>query len=384
VTVAPWFPQYTPAGFVNAMDHGAAGDGVADDGPALEAIAAEHCIPYERGLWLPGGCTFRIASRAAFIGAATNEPAFTIAGVRGASRVLCDCPGVDAFLFSAFISLRISGLMFFGKVGRFGDCLSAIDIVGCLTVEIDHCNFKWLGSTGTACIYQHGGSLYMHDCVFGGVGCNSAAGAVVRTQLYARAVYERLSFSDLAYMDGTTTGAKIGAGGNQCFPSAWIKAEDVVKLSGGFSQSTFAVRDCWFDENAKRSVWCAPTVNLGAVPPRHRLYAAELSDVRASAGYQPTFDAVPVFDFANVDRLDVQRTFCAELHDGGAQQRDALKLTSVTRTHLDGFRCATIATDANRIVTDADCAALIMSGMAQGTDYRTLSADNATTVTEYA
>lgn len=360
-----------PAGWLSPLSFGALGndpgDGTGhDDGPAFNACAAA-CVAGGYGMWVPPSPiakrNYNIATAMHVVPGASDQAAFFFCS--GGARILVNTPVDDAFRFDNFGSVYVDGFCFRGISGvtRLYDAYQAIYFASSRGCVMRNCVFKWLAANGPGVVSGVNSEVSVFDCKFDGcAGAVSCISGVSASRMHV----ERCTFDDQGLIDGVSTGAKSAL----VLTPQWIQAKDVEALIGGFSQSTLVIRECWFDETSARA--------LRVSSPAHPLYSALIEDCQASAyGHAP---GPAVYDIANVTRLDMNRCAAFELVPG-QQQRDALSLVSVTRAHLDGFICATVANDANRIVTDAGCAALILDGMTIGTDYRTLSPNGATTVT---
>lgn len=363
-------------GYISVRDHGAygddPGDGSGHDDSAAFASAFAACLSQRKGLLVPDtGAAYRIDTQVNISPGRTGRTLDVVGG----GTILANVNGSSAVLSFANIErvrldLNIRGLITNPSSPtrvRFADCLRGFEFISCRMSYWSGRAF-WIGAS-EAIIYCNAGALWCRDFLMEGA---AATVANIRAVNYSGLVVESGNINDIGYFGASTGGSSVGqSNANQAIPGAWIRADDVSALQGGFQQQTPTFRQLFLDETASRKIQIAPTT---------RLHACLIEDVRSSACHVGT--AQPAYDIANVDRFEMRRSSAMTTAQGGGQS-DAVSLAGVSRAWLDSCRFATVANDCNRIVTDANTPALIMSGMTQGTDYRTLSADNATTVTTY-
>lgn len=357
------------AGGMSIVDFGADPTGVLNSGPSIQA-AANAAGAEGVGLLTPHG-RFRIASEV--IVDATDSPsdrAFTLSGARGGSRFIVDIPGAKALRFPNWLSVDIRDLTFYGVAGRLYDCTEALDFASSSGVHVRDCTFKGIASSGYGVIHNGAGDLAMTDVQL--AGCTADEAVVCSRDNWRRHEMLRVTMNDIGILDHDAAISKVGTNANQLIPRAWVRSEDVAVALGAFRQSVFSMERCWLDENAARAIQVLSTTN--------RLFAVDIINCPISTGVTDT-DSAATIEIGNVERAFIRNTYTKQLNGTPNFQRDALALMNVLRTELNGFQCHTEATAANRITTDADCAALVMHGMVQGRDYRTLDADLLTVVT---
>lgn len=349
-------------GLIRPQDFGAVGDGVANDGPAF-TLAAQAALAQGKGLFIPPGLTYRIASVVNCSGNVNQTLEIASSG----ATILCDTITTGVFSFNNVLRGHVRGLRFVGVAGRLLDCAHVIYGGSCL-ITVDDCEFTGVASS-MGMVHAINGGLAVRNLFFRG-----AASQQALIQAGAPGAWGWCTVEDCRAADVGGPNPKIGPAAWQLCPvPAFLRVGDTVPLRGGFSQGRVEVRRCSIDENIMRAVEVVATLGEGKAP----IYEVVLEDVKLSCSTTPA-NIQPGFDLQNIEHLYMRG--CVALPFGGqGLQRDAISLRNVGRAEIEAFRCEADSVGVNRIYADENCGLVRLRGMAEGADYYELKSDAAVT-----
>lgn len=336
------------------------GDGVADDGPALQAALDRLAAAGGGRLVVPHG-TFRIAT--AVRGDFTRKAAgVRIVGSGSASRILI-ATGVaaDAITFAGCFDLVISDLYFVGTPGQADDARCALLLTNCEKAWIRSCGFVGLAvaaATARAVIYASVCDLRISECRFGG--CTASSGrnkSVVEVDQWRGIQVENTDFVDWAWL-GDVYYSKTP----QRSAYSWItvsRAQD--HYNDGMDPNEAIFRNLRLDEGAY-----VPLSVRAANGPRVANVLVENVGVNgneASGG-------IGMY-FRNVDRLKIRASLVG-LQQGGSR-RNAVQLNDVVHTEIERL----VARGTYDQITTVNCPTLIL----EDCTYGSLSTTGTTVIT---
>ncbi|HEX7313492.1 MAG TPA: DUF2012 domain-containing protein [Pyrinomonadaceae bacterium] len=266
-------PQTTPQTF-NLSDFGAVGDGVTDDGPAIQT--ALNAVMQAGGgtLLVPAG-RFAIVTPV-FVATAANNISIEIRGVESATPIAAPTAGGDAlsrglnltthflprtgsqvaFTFGSLRSLLIQDIDFLGTPNVGTDAFITLSLVNIPDAVIRHSEFYGLASieAGGAIVQNWGGGLTIRQTAF--LGCTANSGLympVVQNYLWESITVEDAIFID--YGQRPELYAKTGIGS----PLSWINVGHPSPPTADSPRREVVLRNIFLDEGGWQAITVQPS-----------------------------------------------------------------------------------------------------------------------------
>ncbi|MCA1634063.1 MAG: carboxypeptidase regulatory-like domain-containing protein, partial [Acidobacteria bacterium] len=281
-----------PAAAFNLMDFGAVGDGVEDDGPALQRALDALAEAGGGELFVPEG-RYAIASSVSkdFAGLASSV---TIYGVGSSAQVPPPTSSGDQLtrglnLVSEFIprtgagqvAIRISGLQsfllkdisFMGTPDITDDALVTLYFYGIGDAVIRHCEFYGLSNLaeGGSIVTAVRSRLSIEQTEFLGCAVNSA----VYSSVIQNVEWEGLSVSNTVFVDYGQRPELFGKLGYAA-PFSWINLGEAAATGPDSPRREVSLREVFFDEGGLSGISSVPTLSGEPTAPFDLLYVTGL------------------------------------------------------------------------------------------------------------
>lgn len=338
----------------NLSDFGAVGDGITDDGPALQA--ALNAIAAAGGgiLFVPAGrYAINTPVQKDFTGLGAS---LTILGVESLTPVppanssgQLLTAGLD--LTSEFaprtgeqgIAINITGLQnflikditFIGTLGVNTDASITLALTDIWQATIRHCEFYGLSSlVGSGAIVQAVRShLTIEQTEFLGDACNSGAyTSVVQNIEWKGVVVTNTVFADYGQR------AELYGKLNLATPFSWVSIGNAAAPASDSPRREAVIRNVFFDEGALNGLSSVPYNYTPATAPIDLVYVSDMfmnvSNLNASGNY-----------FHGPQRVLIENSHYGWSHNAGA----AINLLGIENAILDRVECVD---SANRILAD--------------------------------
>ncbi|HEX8285830.1 MAG TPA: carboxypeptidase regulatory-like domain-containing protein [Pyrinomonadaceae bacterium] len=263
--------QGTPQTFV-LTDFGAVGDGVADDGPALQAALDALAAAGGGTLQVPAG-RYAIATPVTknFGGLAspviisgvpsTTEPAPPTAGgqelTRGLDLTSEFLPrtgeAAAAITISGLKSLTVRELAFVGEPNVTDDALVTLLFADVGEAVVRHCEFYGLASMNGAIILAHRSALKVERSVF--LGCITNSGTY--SSVVQNIEWKGISFSDTIFADYGQRPDLFGKTGLAA-PFAWVNIGNAAPADNESPRREASFTRVFFDEGGLSAIASTP------------------------------------------------------------------------------------------------------------------------------
>jgi hypothetical protein len=344
----------------NLSDFGALGDGITDDGPALQD--ALNAIAEAGGgiLFVPAGrYAINTPVQKDFTGLSAS---LTILGVESLTPVPPANSGGELLtagldLISEFaprtgpqgIAINITGLQtflikditFIGTLGVNTDAAITLALTDIWDATIRHCEFYGLSSltAGGSIVQAVRSHLTIEQSEFLGDACNGGSnGSVVQNLQWKGIVISNTAFAD--YGQRPELFGKLGLGA----PSSWVSIANAAPPESGSPRREAVIRNVFFDEGALNGLSSIPYSYAPATAPIDLIYASDIFVNVANLGTSGSY-------FHGPQRVLVANSHYGWSHNAGA----AINLLGIGNAILDRVECVD---DANRIIADAATAKL--------------------------
>lgn len=321
---------------LNLKNLGAKGDGVANDGPPLEAALEALASAGGGRLDVPPG-TYRISTpvsknflnRAAGIviqgSGASSQFLFTL----GTDQIGIDIVNVESCSFQ--------DLTFIGTPGRVNDVGIALRVASCWQATLRRCDFYGLssGAASGAVVQAINSDLRIESCGFRGCGASLNEGGVIRLDDWIGLAITNSDFIDWGYFKGVYLSKTPIAP-----PQAWVRVGNAQPTNFEGKILLDRVR---MDEGALFGVAVLPNASVSP-----RVASVVLSGLRVNvAGFAGGRGCHISF----VENLVVEHSWFGYT----TNVRDAIYMREVVSALVDSCLCVA---GANRIVANADVGAL--------------------------
>ena len=334
---------------LNLMDFGAVGDGVADDGPALQAALDALANSGGGTLFVPAGHYALITPVAKdFSGLASSvvivgETPFPVPESEGIARglglssefVVQVGDTTNAIAISGLESFLIKDIGFVGVETVLTDARVVLTLAEINDATIQHCEFYGLASFvgGGAIVKSHHSNLQIHDSAF--LGCTTSSG--INTSVMQ--VNQWQGF--------TITGTRFIDYGNRAFfgktpwaaPYSWIMVGGAATIDGASAWREIVIRDVFLDEGAFIGLSLRPDL----FPPSGPIDLFSVSGLRMNVTNLGSYGHY---------LLNARRLFIEDSHYGWSQNSSgAMHIASAGEVILDQLECVD---DAYRISADSN------------------------------
>ena len=275
----------------NLADFGAVGDGVADDGPAVQA-ALDAVIAAGGGTLLVPAGRFLIATPVVAI-PNVGGVSIEIRGVESSTPVPPPTAGGDqlsrgldltsefqprtgsqvAFLFGGLRGLLIRDITFIGTPDEGNDALITLSVVNVADAVVRHCEFYGLASIepGGAIVQNWGSGLTIQQTKF--LGCTANSG--LYTPVVQNYLWESITVEDTIFIDygqRPELYAKTGIGS----PLSWINVGHAAPPTAASSRREVVLRNVFLDEGGWQAVTMQPARYQSQPVPIDLFYATGL------------------------------------------------------------------------------------------------------------
>lgn len=334
----------SPPATFNLRAFGAVGDGVTNDGPALQRALNALASAAGGTLVVPAG-RYAIASPVSKNFSGLKNPV-TIRGVASSTAVNTKGDGAQLShgldLTSAFViktgqatvalaltnvaSLLIADMVFIGTPDASSDAGRTLFLNGIPDVTIRHSEFYGLSSRteGGAIIHANSCGLTIDQTAFLGTTANSA----VRTSVILATNWKRISLTESVFVDyGQRPDyyGKLGLGP----PFAWIMIADAAPLDSPSSRRDAMIRNVFMDEGGYHAIASVPDLYDEQAVPADVIYVSDYklnvsslgtsaiyidrgaqSTLIERASFELTRNADAAIDVTNVGEVILDRLAC--------------------------------------------------------------------------
>jgi uncharacterized repeat protein (TIGR03803 family) len=296
---ATWFQLHTVSPAVIAVGHasifnlrvfGAVGDGVTDDGPALQRALNALASAGGGTLVVPAG-RYAIASPVSKDFSGLKKPV-TIRGVASSTTVNTRgngeqlSHGLDltsefviktgqatvALALSNLASLLITDMVFIGTPDASSDARQALFLDGIPDATIRHSEFYGLSSLdeGGAIIHANGSGLSIDQTAFLGSTANSG----VRTSVVLVTNWKNISLTESVFIDYGQRPDYWGKLGLST-PFAWIMIADAAPVDSLSPRREATIRNVFMDEGGYHAIASAPDYYDSQAVPADLIYVSD-------------------------------------------------------------------------------------------------------------
>jgi hypothetical protein len=260
-SIAAQVESLTDNATVSLTDFGAVGNGVADDGPALQAALNSLSAAGGGTLIVPPG-TYAIATPVSkdFSGLTAaitiqGQPSATMLDVAGngtglnlTSELLIKVgQNTDALTFKNLSSLLVRDVVFLGVQEVVNDAHVVVAFDGVANATIEHSEFYGLASLtpGGAMVLANNSGLKLDQVAFLGCSTNSGVtGSVVQNTLWKSVSITNTKFIDYGYRPNFYSKTPLAA------PYSWISVGNAAGLVPASSRREAFVQNVFLDEGA--------------------------------------------------------------------------------------------------------------------------------------
>ena len=355
VAVAVWIAGPGPA-IVNLRNFGAVGDGIADDGPALQRALDALAAAGGGTLQVPSG-TYAIATPVAK-GFAENVSAIAIKGEGTGTAIDVAGNGTGLNLKSEFVikvgkervalalggleTLLIQDIAFAGIKDVRDDAHVGLQVNDIERVRIEHCEFYGLSSLepGGSIIAASRSGLNVDRTAFLGCATNSAHSAsMIQNWTWKDIAVTNTKFVDYGNRPDFYSKTPMGA------PYSWIAIGDAEVVESESSRRDAVIRNVFLDEGAFIGITARPDLHGPSSAPFNVFISAIRMNVSNLA-------ACGIYLFG-ADKVLIEQSHLGWSHNADA----AIILKNVSEAILDRVECAA---HANTIRADGDTERLVI------------------------
>lgn len=345
-----------PPNVVHLRDFGAVGDGVADDGPALQrALDA---------LAMAGGGTLRIpAGRYAIatpVARDFSEQAWAIAiqghgpgtaidvagkgtGLSLTSELIVKVgQGRVALALGGLDTLLVRDVAFTGVQEVRDDAHVVLQVYGIERVRIEHCEFYGLSSLepGGSIVAAFKSGLSVDRTAFLGCATNSAHSAsMIQNLTWKDVAITNTKFVDYGERQGFYSKTPLGS------PYSWIGIGDAAVAEAGSDQRNAVIRNVFLDEGALIGITARPDLRGPSTAP----FNVFVSRARVNVS---NLDACGIY-LSGAGKVLIEQSHFGWSHNANA----AIILKEVGEAILDRVECVA---NANTIRADRDTGRLVV------------------------
>ncbi len=334
---------------VSLQDFGAVGDGVSDDGPALQAALDALADAGGGTLVVPSGRYAIITPVAKDFSGLSN---ITIIGAEPAPDNGSGGYGRGLGLFSEFVvqvgetntALSITGvnnfliqdITFIGDPNVIRDCKITLSLSDIDNAIVRYCEFYGLGAIvgGGAIVHAYHSNLTVEDSAF--LGCATATSSnssVIQNILWRGIAVTGTRFIDYGnranYFSKTTLSP----------PYSWISIGNAAAADATSSQRVAVLRDLFLDEGVFNGITCFPSFFSSANTPINLIY---MSGIQMNVNNLESNGIA----LSGVERVLIEKSYLGWSHNADA----AINLIGVGEAIIDQVECAA---HAYRIRADA-------------------------------
>jgi hypothetical protein len=337
------------AGSVNLQDFGAVGDGIADDGPALQSALDSLAALGGGTLIVPSGRyaiitpvekNFEGIASITLIGAEPAPDSGSGGVARGlglTSEFVVRVGQTNTALSIAGVgNLLIQDITFIGNPEVEKDCQRVLVLSEIEKAIIRHCEFYGLGAIvdGGAIVYAFHSNLTVENSAF--LGCSTA------TSNHS-AVIQNISWRGI-----TITGTRfIDYGRRANFfskttlspPNSWISIGNAAAADATSARREVVLRDLFLDEGVFNGISCYPTFYSSVYTPINLIF---ISGVRMNVNNLRSYGIV----LSGVERVLIEKSNLGWSHNADA----GISLIGVGEAIIDQTECVD---HASRIRADA-------------------------------
>lgn len=360
----------TPNATVSLTDFGAIGDGVANDGPALQAALNALAAAGGGTLLVPSG-TYAIVTPVSkdFSGLTSaitiqGEPSATVLDVAGngtglnlSSEFLIKVgQNTDALTFKNLHSLRISDIIFLGVQEVVSDAHVVVAFDGIANANIEHSEFYGLASLthGGAMVLGNNSGLKLDQVAFLGCSTNSGVtGSVVQNTLWQSFSITNSKFIDYGYRPDFYSKTPLAA------PYSWISIGNAAGLVPSSSRREAFVQNVFLDEGAYIQLSSRP----GFFAPTSAPFEIFISRLRMNVN---NLRSVGIY-MDGVAKVMIEQSFFGWSHNAAG----AMAFFRGGEVILDQVECVA---NANKIIADSSIQLTVINSI-----YQTLESDPART-----
>ena len=368
--IEPGLSPLTPSATVSLTDFGAIGDGVANDGPALQAAL--------NALAAAGGGTLIVPSRTYaivtpvskdFSGLTSSitiqgEPSATVLDVAGngtglnlSSEFLIKVgQNTDALTFKNLASLLIKDIVFLGVQEVVNDAHVVVAFDGVANAKIEHSEFYGLASLtyGGAIVLGNNSGLKLDQVAFLGCSTNSGVtGSVVQNTLWQSFSITNSKFIDYGYRPNFYSKTPLAA------PYSWISIGNAAGLVPSSSRREAFIQNVFLDEGAFIQLSSRP----GYFAPTSAPFEIFVSRLRMNVN---NLRSVGIY-MDGVAKAMIERSFFGWSHNASG----AMAFFRGGEVVLDQVECVA---NANKIIADSSIQLTVINSI-----YQTLESDPART-----
>ncbi|HEV7743357.1 MAG TPA: carboxypeptidase regulatory-like domain-containing protein [Pyrinomonadaceae bacterium] len=339
----------------NLLDFGAVGDGITDNGPALQDALNAIAAAGGGTLFVPAGrYAINTPVQKDFTGLGAS---LTILGVESLTPV----PPANAdgqFLTAGLdltsefaprtgeqgVAINITGLQtflikditFIGTPGVDTDAAITLALADIWDATIRHCEFYGLSTfaAGGSIVQAIRSHLTIEQSEFLGDACDSGSNSsVVQNLEWKGIVVTNTAFAD--YGQRPELFGKLGLG----TPSSWVSIANAAAPESGSPRREAVIRNVFFDEGALNGLSSIPYSYVPATAPIDLIYVSDIFMNVSNLGTSGSYFHGP------------QRVLAASSHYGWSHNAGAaINLLGIGNAILDQVECVD---SANRIVADA-------------------------------
>ncbi len=335
---------------VSLQDFGAVGDGVADDGPALQAALDALAAAGGGTLIVPSGRyaiitpvekDFSGVSNLVIIGAEPapdDESGGYGRGLGLSSEFLVQVGETNTALSVTGVrNFLIQDITFIGDPNVIRDCKTTLSLSGIDSAIVRHCEFYGLGAIVNegAIVYAYQSNLTVEASAF--LGCATA------TSSHSSAI------QNISWRGITVTGTRfIDYGTRPDFfsktplspPYSWINIGNAAAADATSSRREVVLRDLFLDEGVFNGITCFPSFFSPVETPINLVF---ISGIQMNVNNLESVGIV----LSSVERVFIEKSYLGWSHNADA----AISLYAVDEAIIDQVECAA---HAYRIRADAN------------------------------
>lgn len=345
-----------PATVLNLRNFGAVGDGISDDGPALQRALDALANAGGGTLQVPTG-RYAIATPVARDFSA-KASAISMEGKGPGTGIDVAANGTGLNLTSEFIikvgkerialglggldTLLIRDIAFSGVKDVRDDAHVVLQVNEIERVLIEHCEFYGLSSLlpGGSIVAAYKSGLTVDRTAFLGCATNSAHSAsMIQNLTWTDIAITNTKFVDYGQRPDSYSKTPLGS------PYSWIGIGDAEDASSGSSRRDAVIRNVFLDEGALIGITARPDLRGQSTAPFNVFISAVRMNVSNLA-------ACGIY-LSGVDKVLIERSHLGWSHNADA----AVILKNVREAILDRLECVAAA---NTIRADADTKRLLV------------------------